>query len=74
MEMSVAHRKETRDHLTYFLAGDQVPSGRYRDVQTGREIQVEEAGALPASCDGHVAVYIRQARTWAEIHDCQESA
>ena len=53
------------DQLAYFLAGHAAPAGAYRDVQTGRDIQMDEEGILPATCDGHVAVYIRQPATWA---------
>ena len=57
----------TQDQAGYFLAGHLVPPGIYQEAQTGREIQIEEPGILPATCDGHVAVYVRRPATWAEI-------
>ena len=67
METFVAHRKETTDTLAYFLAGRQAPAWVYREMQTGRDLRMEEEGVLPATCDGHVAVYIRLPLTWAEL-------
>lgn len=67
METLCPHRKETRDHQNIFLAGHQAPAGTYRELQTGREVRLAEEGILPATCDGHVAVYVRQYFTWAEI-------
>ena len=66
MRMSVAQQDGTRETLGYFLAGHTAPVGIYREIQTGREVQMEEAGILPATCDGHVAVYVRRPITWAE--------
>jgi hypothetical protein len=74
MKTAIAQREQTGDPLAYFLAGHPAPSGIYREIQTGREIQMEEAGILPASCDGHVAVYIRRPLTWAEIMQNQVNA
>jgi len=56
-----------QDQTGYFLAGHSVPPGIYHETQTGRAIQMEEPGPLPATCDGHVAVYIQRPATWAEI-------
>lgn len=67
METIVARRKFIRDQPPYFLAGHSAPAGLYREMQTGRELQMKEEGILPATCDGHVAVYIRQPLTWAEM-------
>jgi len=66
METIVGRRQAPGDHLAYFLAGHMAPTGVYREIQTGRELRLEEGGILPATCDGHVAVYVRQAMTWAE--------
>ena len=64
-----AGRSKTRtaDHLAYFLAGHPVPAGIYREMETGRELCMEEESILPATCDGHVAVYTRQPVTWSEL-------
>jgi len=43
------------------VAGQRVPAGRYRrvDIRDGEAITVGEGECLPASFDGHVAVYER---------------
>lgn len=64
---STACGDEIREQTGYFLAGHQAQAGMYHETQTGREIRMNEAGVLPATCDGHVAVYIRRPSTWAEI-------
>lgn len=67
-------------HLTDFftdelyLAGQPVPSGLYREVDTGREIHMEEQDQLPASLDGKVASYICVQYTWGQQRDQQGSA
>ena len=43
----------------FYLAGQVVPSGRYRDADTGREVNLAQPDYLPASLDGRVAQYIR---------------
>ena len=51
----------TIDHLdTALTAGSLVPAGEYRrvDVPGGRVVLVEREDHLPASCDGHVALYV----------------
>ena len=63
-----------QDQTGYFLAGHSVPPGTYRETQTGREIQIEGSGILPATCDGHVGVYVRRPRTWAELAEQNELA
>jgi len=50
----------------YHLAGECVPAGRYRETGTGREVELLEAGVLPASLDGRVATYICVRCTWHE--------
>lgn len=72
METPVAKRKETRDHPAYFLAGHTAPAGVYREMQTGREIHLEEADILPATCNGRVAVYLRQPTAWSERGSSEE--
>lgn len=48
-----------------YLAGEYAPAGTYRNVGTGREIDLpQEGGFLPPSFDGSVAVYARAPRTW----------
>ncbi len=48
----------------HYLAGQCVPSGIYRDAETGRVVRLEEHGHLPASLDGRVAVYVCVEYTW----------
>ena len=71
METSDTQRKATGDPAAYLLAGHVAPAGVYHETQTGRELRMEEAGVLPATFDGHVAVYVRHPRTWAEMDDPQ---
>lgn len=66
MGMTVTQTAATGEHPTYFLAGHPAPAGIYRETQTGHKLRVEEEDLLPATCDGHVAVYVRQAMTWAD--------
>ena len=66
MNNTMTYEEEAQDSLGYFLAGHRAPTGTYREMQTGREIRMEEADILPATCDGHVAVYVRRPSTWAE--------
>ena len=49
-----------------YLAGERVPPGTYRDVDTGREIQLEDESSLPASFDGRVAAYMCIRNAWRE--------
>jgi len=55
-----------------YLAGQCVPSGIYRDTDTGREIRLDEHDHLPASLDGRVAVYICVEYTWSQ-HQVQRA-
>lgn len=41
-----------------YLAGQRVMPGRYRQLETGREIVLDQEDRLPASLDGRVACYI----------------
>ena len=49
-----------------YLAGEQVPAGRYRDVDTRREVRLEQEGRLPASLDGRIAAYACVEYTWTQ--------
>lgn len=62
---------ETQDSLPIddrdeglLTAGTRVPAGDYRrvDVAGGRVVRFESEDVLPASCDGHVALYERIVR------------
>ena len=45
-----------------YTAGSRVPAGRYRRVDaSGRDVEMAEAGPLPASFDGRVALYVKVA-------------
>jgi len=74
MKTSLFPRKRTKDHLPYFLAGQSVPKGDYREIRTGREIRMEEEGILPATHDGQVGVYCCRPQTWAELRRQKETA
>jgi hypothetical protein len=49
------------DDQSVFLAGQRVPPGCYvrTDPPDGRTVTLERTDVLPASLDGHVAVYMR---------------
>ena len=49
-----------------YLAGERVPSGLYREIGTGRLVQLDEEDTLPASLDGRVATYVCMRYTWHE--------
>jgi hypothetical protein len=49
-----------------YLAGERVPAGTYREVDTGREIRLEREDYLPASLDGRVAAYACLLYTWSQ--------
>jgi len=51
----------------YVRACQRVPAGDYQQVETKREVHFEKEDVLPASLDGHVAVYVRRPLSWAEI-------
>jgi hypothetical protein len=43
----------------FYLAGECVTAGTYRDLETQRQVILDQAGFLPASGDGRVACYVR---------------
>ncbi len=47
-----------------FLAGERVPRGIYRQIETKREIVLDREDTLPASLDGRVACYELVPRRW----------
>jgi hypothetical protein len=49
-----------------YQAGQRVPPGNYRSLEGGREVRLEQEDVLPATLDGHVAVYLRRPETWGE--------
>ncbi len=51
----------------YFLAGERVEAGRYRQIGSGRVVTLERDDLLPASLDGRVACYERVQWTWADL-------
>ena len=72
MRKSTDH--STGENAPLFLAGHAAPAGTYRQVETGHEVRLDLEDVLPATCDGHVAVYIRQPMTWAEMQCREECA
>lgn len=54
-----------------FLAGERVAPGVYRQVGSDRVIRLEKEDVLPASCDGHVACYVRIQNLWSQIQAMQ---
>lgn len=57
-----------------YLAGQHVAAGQYRNVETGREVCLEQQDFLPASLDGRVAVYACVEYTWERIQSEQRPA
>lgn len=49
-----------------FLAGQRVPSGVYRHIESGREVRLDKEDILPASLDGRVACYQRIRHLWSQ--------
>ena len=50
-----------------FVAGQVAPPGVYRQINSRRQVRLNEQGILPVTCDGRVAVYERRTQTWAEV-------
>jgi len=40
-----------------FAAGERVPPGSYREVESGRQVRLEREGCLPACLNGRAARY-----------------
>ncbi|MCL5256576.1 MAG: hypothetical protein M1319_02130 [Chloroflexi bacterium] len=57
-----------------FVAGDEAPAGHYVrvDVAQSREVLLKARDFLPASHDGHVAVYRRVDKNWLAILGASE--
>lgn len=49
-----------------YQAGQRVPPGVYLPLEGGREVTLAQEDTLPATCDGHVAVYLRRPESWSE--------
>ena len=49
-----------------YQAGQWVPPGIYLPLEGGQEVELAQEGALPATSDGHVAVYLRRPASWSE--------
>ncbi|WP_119322182.1 hypothetical protein [Capsulimonas corticalis] len=64
----------TGDDTSIFLAGHRAPAGVYRLVGTHREVRLDQDDILPATNDGHVAVYEPLAQTWADLRSVDEPA
>lgn len=56
------------DHFSddLLLAGQRAPAGLYRELGSGRLVQLDRSDVLPASLDGRVACYV-PVQTWAQI-------
>jgi hypothetical protein len=64
--------QDAGDETVQFHAGHTAPAGTYLLVGTEREIRLDQEAVLPASFDGHIAVYERRAPTWGEAHGRSE--
>ncbi len=54
------------DAVDIYQAGQRVPPGVYLPLEGGREVHLNQEDTLPATCDGHVAVYLRRPKSWSE--------
>ncbi len=49
-----------------YEAGQRVPPGIYLSLEGGREVELAQEEALPATFDGHIAVYLRRPDNWSD--------
>ena len=49
-----------------YQAGQRAPPGIYLPLEGGREVELAHEDTLPATFDGHVAVYLRRPESWSE--------
>jgi hypothetical protein len=65
------HRSDGAIEENLYIPGHLVPAGRYRrvDGQRGGEVVLVRPDYLPASLDGHVALYQRFTESPAAHHD-----
>jgi hypothetical protein len=62
-------------HISWvYLAGERVPAGTYREVESGREIQLDTEDYLPATLDGRVAAYVNLLYTWDRMQNAETFA
>ena len=61
------------DHRLH-TAGERVPAGLYRRLDSGGDVRLTTDGYLPASLDGRVACYVRVSNLWREAGDAPEQA
>ncbi len=50
-----------------YLAGERVPPGVYKQVDSCHQVCLDTEDFLPAGMDGHATVYVRVQNTWAQI-------
>ena len=51
----------------FYLAGERVAPGIYKQIGGLRELYLDHEDYLPASLDGHVACYKRVQHTWGQM-------
>jgi len=56
---------------SFYLAGERVPPGVYKQVDSGHQICLETEDFLPGGMDGHATAYVPVQNTWAQIHQGQ---
>jgi hypothetical protein len=72
--MVKANSTLVRRDMETFVAGDWVAPGAYQQMDSLRIVRLDQAGHLPASLDGRVAVYRRARLTWGQIQSVSASA
>lgn len=53
----------------YYRAGQSPEPGLYRQIDGPRTVEIRNGEPLPASFDGHVAVYRRIESLWGQIEE-----
>ncbi len=72
--MRTSANHSAAEDANMFLAGHTALAGTYRLAETGQEVRLDQEDILPATFDGHVAVYERRPLTWAELHGGEKAA
>ena len=62
---------EPQNEDELYLAGERVPPGWYRRLDSSVTVCIECEDYLPASLDGHVACYIRNRASWSRTQISQ---
>ena len=59
-------------HGEIYLAGQRVPAGKYRQIESSRHVHMAEEDLLPGSLDGRVACYEYVPPAWGDAPEREE--